>query len=62
MHRALLAALLTLLAPACTIDFRSHLTEQKLKARGGVFEVFWTDPGMVPDPAKWRTQIFAPIE
>lgn len=41
---------------------RAHLVEQKLKERGGAWEVFWTDPGMVPDPAKWKTQLFAPIE
>ncbi|HZN39768.1 MAG TPA: GyrI-like domain-containing protein [Planctomycetota bacterium] len=41
---------------------RAHLAEKKLKARGGVWEVYWTDPGMVPDQSKWRTQLFAPIE
>ena len=32
-----------------------------LEAAGGPWEVYWTNPGMVPDPAKWRTQIFAPL-
>lgn len=41
---------------------RAHLAEQKFVARGGAWEVYWTDPGMVPDPAKWKTQLFAPIE
>jgi effector-binding domain-containing protein len=41
---------------------RAHLAAEKLKARGGVWEVYWTDPGMVPDQSKWRTQLFAPIE
>ncbi|HEX6811750.1 MAG TPA: GyrI-like domain-containing protein [Planctomycetota bacterium] len=41
---------------------QAHLAEKKLKARGGPWEVFWTDPGMVPDPSKWKTQLFAPIE
>lgn len=40
----------------------AHLAAEKQKARGGVWAVFWTDPGMVPDPAKWKTQLFAPIE
>jgi len=40
----------------------AHVIEKKLKARGGVWEVYWTDPGMVPDQSKWRTQLFAPIE
>jgi effector-binding domain-containing protein len=39
-----------------------HLTAQKLTQRGAQWEVYWTDPGMVPDPAKWRTQLFVPIE
>lgn len=38
-----------------------HLAQQKLEASGGPWEVYWTDPGMVPDPAKWRTQLFAPV-
>lgn len=41
---------------------QAYLAQAKLTARGGPWEVYWTDPGMVPDPAKWRTQIFAPIE
>ena len=41
---------------------QAHLTQKGMKARGGVWEIYWTDPGMVPDKAKWRTQLFAPIE
>jgi effector-binding domain-containing protein len=41
---------------------QAHLASQKLKARGGAWEVYWTDPGMVPEPSKWKTQLFAPIE
>jgi effector-binding domain-containing protein len=37
-------------------------TTKGMAARGGPWEVYWTDPGMVPDPSKWRTQIFLPIE
>ena len=33
----------------------------KLEQKGGPWEVYWTDPGMVPDPAKWRTQLFLPV-
>ena len=40
---------------------QGYLAAHEMKARGGPWEVYWTDPGMVPDPAKWRTQIFAPI-
>jgi effector-binding domain-containing protein len=41
---------------------QAHAAANELKARGGSWEVYWTDPGMVPDPAKWRTQLFLPIE
>jgi len=38
------------------------VAERGLKAGSGPWEVYWTDPGMVPDPQKWRTQLFLPIE
>jgi len=41
---------------------QAWLEANKHTTRGGPWEVYWTDPGMVPDPAKWRTQLFAPIE
>ena len=28
---------------------------------GVPWEVYWTDPGEVPDPAAWRTEVFQPI-
>lgn len=41
---------------------RAWIAQQKLEARGGCWEVYWTDPGMVTDPAKWRTQLFTPVK
>ena len=38
------------------------LAEQKLTARGGFWEVYWTDPGLEPDPSTWRTQLLWPVE
>ncbi len=38
------------------------MKEQKLKARGGVWEIYWTDPGLEPDPTKWKTQLICPVE
>jgi len=35
---------------------------EKLEARGGFWEIYWTDPGLEPDPSSWRTQIFWPVE
>jgi effector-binding domain-containing protein len=31
------------------------------RANGPVWELYWTDPGAEPDPAKWRTEIFQPV-
>ena len=43
-------------------SLRAYVDANHLKTRGGPWEVYWTDPGMVPDPSKWRTQLFLPIE
>lgn len=41
---------------------KEWLEEQKLTARGGFWEVYWTDPGLEPDPSTWRTQLLWPVE
>lgn len=41
---------------------RRYLDAHQYVTRGGPWELYWTDPGMVPDKAKWRTQLFAAIE
>jgi effector-binding domain-containing protein len=41
---------------------QAWLAARKLTARGGAWEVYWTDPGMVADKAKYRTQLFAPVQ
>ena len=38
------------------------LKAQSLQPDGGHWEVYWTDPGIEPDPAKWRTRIFWPVK
>lgn len=38
------------------------MKSEKLAARGGFWEIYWTDPGLEPDPSSWRTQIFWPVE
>lgn len=35
---------------------------QKLEARAAPWEIYWTDPGIEPDPTKWRTQILWPVK
>jgi len=29
---------------------------------GPMWEIYWTDPSMEPDPARWRTEIIVPLE
>jgi AraC family transcriptional regulator len=38
------------------------LAELGLHPSGPLWEVYWSDPEEEPDPAAWRTEIFAPIE
>ena len=46
---------------------KSHLAlqawagEQAVEIDNTPWEVYWTDPGMEPDPNKWRTQLFLPV-
>lgn len=40
---------------------QAHAAAEELQPAGAPWEVYWTDPGMVPDSAKWRTQLFLPI-
>lgn len=48
--------------PAAHEALKAWVTANRLKSRGGPWEVYWTDPGVVTDPSKWRTQLFMPIE
>ena len=47
---------------------RSHLrltnwvAERGFEPNGGMWEVYWTDPGLEPDPSKWKTQIIWPTK
>lgn len=38
------------------------LAELGLRPTGPIWEVYWSDPEVEPDPATWRTEIFAPLE
>jgi effector-binding domain-containing protein len=48
--------------PAAHLALAAHAAERKLKPRGPSWEVYWTDPGVVPEPSRWRTQLFLPVE
>lgn len=43
-------------------ELEAWIAERGLRARGGQWHVYWTDPGLEPDPAKWRTEIVQPVE
>lgn len=38
------------------------LAERGLHPSGPMWEVYWSDPEVEPDPATWRTELFAPVE
>jgi effector-binding domain-containing protein len=38
------------------------LAELGQRPAGPMWEVYWSDPETEPDPATWRTEIFAPVE
>ena len=39
----------------------AYLEEHGLERAAAPWEEYWTDPGMEPDPAKWRTRVVYPI-
>jgi effector-binding domain-containing protein len=41
---------------------QEYITENKMKINGAVWEVYITDPNSEPDPEKYRTQVYFPIE
>lgn len=40
---------------------RGWIGEHDLRQNGAPWEIYWTDPGLEPDPRKWRTQLVAPV-
>lgn len=38
------------------------MKQQQLEPDGAPWEIYWTDPGLEQDPAKWRTQILWPVK
>jgi len=41
---------------------QAYLDEHGLTPAGACWEEYWTDPGMEPDPEKWRTRVVWPVE
>ncbi len=47
--------------PGAYSALQAWMKEHDITPSGGPWEVYLTDPGEVPDPAEWKTQIFWPI-
>jgi DNA gyrase inhibitor GyrI len=47
--------------PRTYARLEAWIDEQGYTRRGAAWEIYWTDPGIEPDPAKWRTQVLWPI-
>jgi effector-binding domain-containing protein len=41
---------------------QEYITENKMKINGAVWEVYLTDANSEPDPEKYRTQVYFPVE
>ena len=41
---------------------QAWVQEHGHKPRGASWELYWTDPGEEPNPDKWKTEIFMPVE
>jgi effector-binding domain-containing protein len=48
--------------PKTYARLEAWMKAQSLRARDAFWEIYWTDPGIEPDPAHWRTQVLWPIE
>jgi effector-binding domain-containing protein len=60
------AASIVHLGPYETLDLtyaqlQQVLDASALHAAGPMWEVYWTDPEMEPEPARWRTEIIVPL-
>jgi effector-binding domain-containing protein len=41
---------------------QAYMDENGLEQRDACWEEYWTDPGMEPDPSKWRTKVLYPVK
>ncbi len=39
-----------------------YLAENGKTVAGAPWEIYWTDPGQVPDPKEWKTEIVYPVK
>ena len=48
--------------PSAYAAIEKWLEEEGLESAGAPWESYVTDPGEVPDPAEWQTEIYWPLE
>lgn len=48
--------------PKTYARLEAWMKSESLAARAPFWEIYWTDPGIEPDPARWRTQVLWPVE
>jgi effector-binding domain-containing protein len=48
--------------PTSHARLEAWLKAQSLESRGGFWETYLTDPGIEPDPSKWRTLLVWPVK
>jgi len=47
--------------PEAHAALEGWLESRDLRAAGAVWEVYVTDPGQVPDPSEWKTEVICPL-
>jgi len=47
--------------PKTHAKLRAYLADKGLEQGDAFWEEYWTDPGMEPDSAKWRTKVVMPV-
>ena len=40
----------------------SWVKEHRRESSGPAWEIYWSDPGAVPDPSEWRTEVIWPLK
>ncbi len=48
--------------PRSYARLEAWMRAQELAAGGAFWEIYWTDPGIEPDPEDWKTQVLWPVE
>jgi hypothetical protein len=61
-QRLTMTTIIPILSAVLALAVPIALDPGALVADGGPWEIYWTDPGLERDPAKWRTEIVQPVK